>query len=83
MKRYILSALTVAVTAVAAAPAVQAFEPTLSLQEQRLEQLDTKSKAVSNIQAERLNHLDTQTKAVKDIQSTRLGHLDSQTKTVR
>ncbi|MEL6136738.1 MAG: hypothetical protein AAFR42_04930 [Cyanobacteria bacterium J06628_6] len=44
MKRYILSALTVLVATTAVVPASQAFKPEASLQDLRLEALDSRTK---------------------------------------
>lgn len=78
MKRYILSALTVLLSSAAIAPVAQAFEPEISLQERRIEVLDSRSKNI--VQKLRVEHLNTQTKAIDNIQSARLDLWDSRDK---
>jgi len=83
MKNLLLSAIALSAATLTFAPVANAAEvfPS-SVQQRRLEFLDTQSKAVGDIQKVRLEHLDTQSKAVDDIQATRLEFLDSQSKAV-
>ena len=76
MKRYILSALTVVLASAAVAPVAQAFEPETSLQERRIEVLDSRSK--NSVQKLRVEHLENQTNK-NLIQKLRVQHLESQT----
>ena len=87
MKNTLISALTVLVASAAIAPMASAVEPaSFNMQAQRLEALDTRSKAdpVKDIQEARLSALDARSKAdpVKDIQEARLSALDARTKSV-
>ncbi|MEL6137575.1 MAG: hypothetical protein AAFR42_09235 [Cyanobacteria bacterium J06628_6] len=50
MKRTVLSALTLVFSIVAVVPAALAFEPEISLQDRRLEQLDSQTQAVATPQ---------------------------------
>ncbi|MEO1743625.1 MAG: hypothetical protein AAFR99_17660, partial [Cyanobacteria bacterium J06629_9] len=75
MKRTILSALTVLVATATVAPVAQAFEPAASLQNNRLEALDSRTK--NTVHSLRTEHLNTQTKAIDSIQSARLTELDA------
>ena len=81
MKRTLLSALTVLVASAAITPIAAAAEPaSFSLQEQRLEALDARTK--NSVHKLRIEHLNNQTKAIEDIQATRLEALDARTKAV-
>ena len=84
MKNLLFSTLALAATTLTFTPVANAAEtlPSSSIQQRRLEFLDTQTKAVENIQEARLTFLENQTKAVEDVQATRLEFLDSQTKAI-
>ena len=100
MKNLFVSALALSAATLTFAPVANAAEglPSNSIQQRRLEFLDTQTKAVENIQSARLDaldartknsvhklrieHLNTQTKAVDNIQEARLDALDARTKSV-
>ena len=83
MKSTLFSAFALAAATLTFAPVANAAELIpASIQQRRLEFLETQTKAVDNIQDARLEFLATQTKAVDDVQATRLDVLDSQTKAV-
>ncbi|EDX83457.1 hypothetical protein S7335_637 [Synechococcus sp. PCC 7335] len=66
------------------APFANATEtfPSASIQQRRLEVLDTATKFVDDIQKVRLEQLNNQTKAVDDIQKVWLAHSNNQTRAV-
>ncbi len=73
MKHLFFSAIALSAAALAFAPVANAAEvlPS-SIQQRRLEFLDTQTKAVENIQEARLEFLESQTKAIENIHETRL-----------
>ncbi|MEO1620491.1 MAG: hypothetical protein AAFU53_05580, partial [Cyanobacteria bacterium J06632_3] len=76
MKNLFFSALALSAATLAFAPVANAAESfPSSIQQRRLEFLDTQTKAIDNIQEVRLEFLENQTKAVEDIQVTRLDFL--------
>ncbi|MEL7226701.1 MAG: hypothetical protein AAGL17_18155, partial [Cyanobacteria bacterium J06576_12] len=83
MKNLFLSALALSAATLTFAPVANAAEvfPS-SIQQRRLEFLDTQTKAVENIQEARLEFLGNQTKAIENVQVTRLEFLDNQTKAI-
>ena len=84
MKSLFFSALALSAATLTFAPVANAAEtlPSSSIQQRRLEFLDTQTKAVDNIQEARLAFIENQTKAVENIQETRLDALDARTKSV-
>ncbi len=81
MKNLLFSTLALTVATLTFAPVASAAEafPASSLQQRRLEFLDTQTKAVDDVQATRLEHLNNQSKAVDDVQEARLASLDAST----
>lgn len=78
MKTRFFSTLALTAAALTFSPAANAAEVvSTSVQQRRLEVLDTQTKAVDNVQKVRLEHLNNQTKAVDNVQTTRLGFLDN------
>ena len=74
MKNLLFSALALAATTLTFTPVANAAEalPSSSIQQRRLEFLDTQTKDVEDIQQARLEFLENQTKAVENIHETRL-----------
>ena len=74
MKNLFFSALALSAATLTFAPVANAAEvlPSNSIQQRRLEFLDTQTKAVENIQEARLEFLENQTKAIENIHETRL-----------
>lgn len=84
MKNLLFSTLALAAATLTFTPVANAAEalPSASIQQRRIEFLDTQTKAVDNIQEARLAFLENQTKAVEDVQQARLEFLGNQTKAV-
>lgn len=81
MKNTILSAIAITAATLTFAPIASAAEiAPISIQQRRIEFLETQTKAVENVQATRLEFLANQTKAVENIQATRLNELATSTK---
>ena len=84
MKNLFFSALALSAATLTFAPVANATEvlPSSSIQQRRLEFLDTQTKAIENIQEARLDVLENSTKAIENIQEARLDVLENSTKAI-